>query len=40
LNKCVEGKIKNVAFTISNNPKISGIVLVYNSQKTIKSALR
>ena len=40
LNKCLEGIIKNVTFTISNNPKISAIVPVYNSQKTIKSALR
>ena len=40
LNKCLEGVIKNETFTISNNPKISVIVPVYNSQKTIKSALR
>ena len=40
LNKCLEGIIKNITFTISNNPKISVIVPVYNSQKTIKSALR
>jgi glycosyltransferase involved in cell wall biosynthesis len=40
LNKCLEGIIKNVTFSISNNPKISVIVPVYNSQKTIKSALR
>ena len=40
MNKCLEGIIKNVTFTISNNPKISAIVPVYNSQKTIKSALR
>jgi glycosyltransferase involved in cell wall biosynthesis len=40
LNKCLEGIIKNVAFTISSNPKISVIVPIYNSQKTIKSALR
>ena len=40
LNKCLEGIIKNVTFTISNNPKISVIIPVYNSQKTIKSALR
>jgi len=40
LNKCLEGKIKNTTFTISNNPKISVIVPVYNSQKTIKSSLR
>jgi glycosyltransferase involved in cell wall biosynthesis len=39
LNKCLEGIIKNVTFTMSNNPRISVIVPVYNSQKTIKSAL-
>jgi len=33
LNKCLEGVIKNTTFTISNNPKISVIVPVYNSQK-------
>jgi glycosyltransferase involved in cell wall biosynthesis len=40
MNKCLEGIIRNVAFTISNNPKISVIVPVYNSQKSIKSTLR
>lgn len=40
LNKCLEGIIKNETFIISNNPKISVIVPIYNSQKTIKSALR
>ena len=32
--------IKNITFQISKQPKISVIIPVYNSQKTIKSAIR
>ena len=40
LNKCLEGKIKNITFKNSLRPKISILVPVYNSQRTIKSAIR
>jgi glycosyltransferase involved in cell wall biosynthesis len=40
LNKCLEGIIKNITFKNSKSPKISIIVPVYNSQRTIKSAIR
>jgi len=41
LNKCLEGLIiRNSSFKISKKPKISIIIPVYNSQKTIKSAIR
>lgn len=40
LNKCLEGLIiKNKSFSLSNWPKITVIIPVYNSQKTIKSAI-
>ena len=41
LNKCLEGLIiRNSTFRISKKPKISIIIPIYNSQKTIKSAIR
>jgi glycosyltransferase involved in cell wall biosynthesis len=40
LNKCLEGIIKNITFKNSLRPKISILVPVYNSQRTIKSAIR
>jgi glycosyltransferase involved in cell wall biosynthesis len=41
INKCLEGiLIKNITFQISKQPKISVIIPVYNSQKTIKSTIR
>jgi cellulose synthase/poly-beta-1,6-N-acetylglucosamine synthase-like glycosyltransferase len=40
MNKCLEEIDNNITFNISKNPKISVIVPIYNSQKTIKSTLR
>jgi glycosyltransferase involved in cell wall biosynthesis len=41
LNKCLKGLlIKKIPFEISKEPKISIIIPVYNSQNTIKSAIR
>jgi cellulose synthase/poly-beta-1,6-N-acetylglucosamine synthase-like glycosyltransferase len=39
MNKCLEGIINNITFKISKKPKISVIVPIYNSQKTIKKAI-
>ena len=40
MNKCLEEIDINTTFNISKNPKISVIVPIYNSQKSIKSTLR
>jgi cellulose synthase/poly-beta-1,6-N-acetylglucosamine synthase-like glycosyltransferase len=39
MNKCLEGIINNITFKISKKPKISVIIPIYNSQKTIKKAI-
>ena len=40
LNKCLKGLIiKKIPIKISENPKISIIIPIYNNQKTIKSAI-
>ena len=39
MNRCLEGIINNITFKISKKPKISVIIPIYNSQKTIKSAI-
>ena len=40
MNKCLEEIDINTTFNISKNPKISVIVPIYNSQKSVKSTLR
>lgn len=41
LNKCLEGlMIKNKTYKKNNNPKISIIIPIYNSQNTINSAIK
>ena len=41
LNKCLEGlMIKNKTYKKYNNPKISIIIPIYNSQNTINSAIK
>lgn len=41
LNKCLEGlMIKNKTYKKYNNPKISVIIPIYNSQNTINSAIK
>jgi len=40
MNKCLEEIANNITFNISKSPKISVIIPIYNSQKSIKSTLR